>query len=789
MKQSPFLLRILQLLKPNGPKIGALVVFTIFLVLLKHYKTPKNLVGNLDFVGVLERNLYDIRFKLRGPRPVSQSLGILAVDEHSVAKFGRWPFNRSVYEKSLENLKKAGVELVGFDAIFSEPERPFLDESIETIQEGLGAHLDPQNRLNIDGFSSIMETLLQTSKGDLSFARGLKSFANIVTGYFYFESKESQEGLAYDWKKNASRLEPSVIDFVTFPKGKKLEDFPEILTYGVVSNTDPLAQQFPAGFFNNSADSDGIVRSATLLRGVVPVHPETKAHEPAFLVPSLALQMAAQYLKRTLFVEFDEYGVSAIKLMDPAGKANPIYIPIIADGSARMLIQHYGRELTFPHVSLVDAYENNLKGKVPKILLFGAVGTGLADIRPSPFSESFNGVEHHASILENILTNHYMKRSEKNYIFELIMLLGVGVALVYVVSTQTPGISLYAVMVLCVVFFVFDKILMFGRGHWFYAGMMYAEIFGIFVSITIFRYFTEEKEKKKIKNAFQHYLNPSVISELMQDPENLKLGGQKRELTVFFSDVRGFTTISETLSPEALTDLLNEYFTPMTNIIMQSSGCLDKYMGDAIMAFWGAPVHLADHADKAVISSLKMLDALDILRQKWKERNLPMIDIGIGINTGMMCVGNMGGDQRFDYTVLGDAVNLGSRLEGINKQYGTRIIISEFTKAKLVNPALFDIRELDDIQVKGKTEPVKIFEILRVAPKYKSKAAELIGLFEEGLKWYRSQAWDEAMAKFSQALRLAPNDGPSVEFMDRCEYLMEHPPEPNWNGVWIMKTK
>ncbi len=322
-----------------------------------------------------------------------------------------------------------------------------------------------------------------------------------------------------------------------------------------------------------------------------------------------------------------------------------------------------------------------------------------------------------------------------------------------------------------------------------YIGIFYIQAFSIFMLVTLYKYFSEERDKKMIRGAFQHYLNPAVISTLIENPSLLKLGGEKKTLTVFFSDVRGFTTISESLSPEKLTSVLNEYFTPMTKVVLDSNGLLDKYIGDAIMAVWGAPITLLDHADRALDASLEMLEILKILQAKWKADGLPHLDIGIGINTGEMVVGNMGSDQRFDYTVLGDSVNLGSRLEGITKNYGIRLICSQFTKESVLNPDKYIFRELDFIRVKGKNEPIKIYEVMEQNPETKNLMKSVAKEFEEGLAFYKKGDWDNAFAKFQKVLELRPEDGPAKVFVSRCEYLktaeLDHP----WDGIWTYKTK
>jgi adenylate cyclase len=308
----------------------------------------------------------------------------------------------------------------------------------------------------------------------------------------------------------------------------------------------------------------------------------------------------------------------------------------------------------------------------------------------------------------------------------------------------------------------------------------------IYLGITVYRYITEEREKKKIRGAFQYYLTASVINEMLKDPSKLKLGGDKKDLTVLFSDIRGFTTISEKLTPEDLVHLLNEYLTEMTNLVFKYDGLLDKYMGDAIMAVFGAPLDQPDHALRACRTALGMMDELKKLQEKWADEGRPVFDIGIGINSGDMVVGNMGSDMRFDYTVMGDMVNLGSRLEGINKEYGTNIVISEYTYA-VVKDALF-CRELDSVRVKGKKLPVKIYELLG-EKKDAEKWEKAVSLFEEGLSKYKQALWDEAIAAFRKVLEVRQDDAPAKLYIDRCEELKKNPPEGSWDGVFTMTRK
>ncbi|MGZ3723514.1 MAG: adenylate/guanylate cyclase domain-containing protein, partial [Bdellovibrionales bacterium] len=308
----------------------------------------------------------------------------------------------------------------------------------------------------------------------------------------------------------------------------------------------------------------------------------------------------------------------------------------------------------------------------------------------------------------------------------------------------------------------------------------------LYVALTFYRYLTEERNKKELRQTFQKYVSPAIVEEILAHPDNIELGGRKANLTVFFSDVRGFTTISEKLDPKALSDLLNSYLTPMTEIVFKNRGTLDKYMGDAVMAFFGAPIAYKDHAKYACRCALQSLEKLHELQQEYERKGLPSIDIGIGLNTGDVNVGNMGSQTVRSYTVMGDAVNLASRLEGINKQYGTRIILSEFTQAEVKDT--FVTREVDWVRVKGKVLPVKIFELMG-EEKVKSHVQETIKWFQEGYEYYHRKEWQTGLAAFSKALAVNPEDEVSKLYIQRCQDFLAEPPEDGWDGVFVMKSK
>jgi adenylate cyclase len=315
-----------------------------------------------------------------------------------------------------------------------------------------------------------------------------------------------------------------------------------------------------------------------------------------------------------------------------------------------------------------------------------------------------------------------------------------------------------------------------------------AGVIALVLSLRV-RVATEEERAQRIRQTFEHYVSGGVVEEMIRHPERVKLGGERREMTVLFSDIRGFTSISETLDPEALVRLLNEFFTPMTRLVLENGGTLDKYMGDALMAFFGAPLAHPDHAARACRAALAMRDELVRLNDGWhRDGKLPphlTLGIGIGLNSGEMSVGNVGSEVVFGYTVIGDNVNLGSRIEGLNKDYGSQILVSEFTARAAGDGFLF--RELDWVRVKGKQKPVGIHELLDAAPGSLDQAGRA-ALFARGLAAYRAQDFAGAATLFADlADRLG--DGPGKVFQERCRHYLEDPPPPDWDGVEVRTTK
>lgn len=782
-KQLGALGKTLHLLKEKAVLIllCTVIVGASLAMLFRHYTLGG---GREDPITILEMNLLDWRLTNRGVVKPKSKIAVLAIDEKSIEKFGRWPFSRRVYGQALQNLKKAGVNWIAFDAVFSEKERPTLDDAEKLVLNRFAGKRNIRGS-QIKGVISELDRLREVSPADQNFSEAIATFGNVILGYFYFLSKYEieQAGRVDAPFRGIEEMGSSEIQLVILPEGRSLADYPQLTIHGIVPNISPVTAASPHhAFFSNESDSDAVMRWVTLVRIV-----------DGRLMPSLTLKLAAEMLNRDILVEFDNIGVHSIELISREDETNVVKIPVDPLGIGRALINHRGPRETFPHISLADAFDDSLDEKTREflkdsVLLVGMTAIGINDMRPNPFDTTTDGVEVHAAALDNIINKDLLQRPKAIYAIELLIVLLIGLLFSPLMITSHAVVSALLTVGSIVGYFFFDQTYWFNNGIWAYMGVPFIEIALLFVSTTLFKYFSEEYEKRKVKGAFSLYLAPEVIDQVLDDPGQLRLGGERKKLTIFFSDVRGFTTISESLTPEQLCEFMNTYFTPMTEIVLRSKGVLDKYIGDAIMAFWGAPLSLPDQADRALKASLDMLYALDKLQVDFKLKGFPHCDIGIGLNTGEVSVGNMGSNERFCYTVMGDAVNLASRLEGLTKEYGIRLILSEFTVASLSqNNSL--VRDLDDIRVKGKKEPVKVFHCFRPDDLPEARLKDLLSLFGEGRNLYRKQDWKKASSHFSDCLKIDAKDGPSLLYLRRIEEFLTQPHIENWDGVYTFTHK
>ncbi len=463
------------------------------------------------------------------------------------------------------------------------------------------------------------------------------------------------------------------------------------------------------------------------------------------------------------------------------------YLGINPDlNKSRILINFYDTPGGYQHISFSDVYNNKINNSFfkNKITLIGSTTPDLHDNAIVPISNiAMNGIEINANIIQSILTRDFINYQDDISVIILIFIFSLITGyLLFRFKIHITTIFLAIILI----FYLFISVLIVDYGI--IMNLIYPifTIALVYVTLVVFYYITEERKRRWITSIFGKYVSPMVIASLLKNPDNLKLGGEKKNITIFFSDIRGFTPIAEKLKPEDLIHLLNEYLSEMTSIILKNQGLVDKYMGDAIMALWGAPIDLKNHAEIACLSSLQMLEKLKELQDKWKKQGIPYFDIGIGINTGEAIIGNMGSYDRFDYTAMGDNVNLASRLEGLNKYYGTNIIIGENTY-KIINNK-FEIRKLDIVRVKGKKKPVLIYELIEEKDKINKKKREFIKHYEQGLEFYLTKKWEQALKSFQTCLKIY-EDSASKIFILRIKEFINNPPPKDWDGVWDIKSK
>ncbi|MBI5116740.1 adenylate/guanylate cyclase domain-containing protein [Candidatus Poribacteria bacterium] len=432
-----------------------------------------------------------------------------------------------------------------------------------------------------------------------------------------------------------------------------------------------------------------------------------------------------------------------------------------------------GKHLTF----------DSLRGGV---FFYGLTAAGTHDLNPMPFSARYPMVGAIANVFNTIVTDQFITPLKK--FWRLPLFLAIGLIAGYILSSRATVRGSVFTLLFLIGYLLFAHEVFVVRRVWIDVVGPAGIVILSDVAIVWYKFSTAEKKRKFIREAFEHYMNPKVVDQIAGNPEMLELGGKEMVLTALFSDVAGFTTISEQLTAHQLVELLNEYLTAMTDIVLKYDGLLDKYEGDAIMAVFGAPIHYPDHAARSCFVALEMQEQLKSMREKWKAEGKPELHARVGMNTGTMVVGNMGSRIRFDYTVMGDSVNLASRLEGVNKQYSTNIMISEFTLEHCKSDVI--VREVDLIRVKGKAKPVRIYEVLARANDSLADTMKLvIEHYSAGLEAYRAKKWQEGIAAFQQVLEIRPGDGPSLTHLKRCNEYLKAPPPDDWDGVYVMTTK
>jgi adenylate cyclase len=716
----------------------------------------------LGFVQFIDAKLYDYRLRLTLPHAADDRIVILDIDEKSLKEDGRWPWGRDKMASLTDKLfDHYGVAVAGFDVVFAEKDN---SSGLKVLQD-LG-----QNQFkDMAQFHSVLTRIRPHLEYDSLFADKIRQ-RNVVLGYYF---SNSERGSA---KSASGALPEPAFPAGTF-KGRPIS-FMRWDSYG--ANLAELQHNAAAaGHFNPVVDFDGVVRRIPMI-----VEYDGAYYESL----SLAVVRAALGMTRLSpgYATGKDRNYGGLEWLTLESAQGNLQVPVDAEVSA--LVPYRGERGTFRYISVSDVLHQRtpLADLQNRIVLVGTTAPGLMDMRSTPVGEVYPGVEVHASMISGILNQDIKQNPPYVLGANVLLLLVIGVALAILLPMLSPihGTLLAAGVLLLTVA---------GNGSlWVYGDLALPLAGGMLMILALFAlnmtygYFITERTKRQITGLFGQYVPSEVVDEMSKNPEQVSMEGESREMTILFSDVRGFTTISEGLEPKELAQLMNEFLTPLSRVIYSHRGTIDKYMGDCIMAFWGAPLPDTRHAYNAILSGLEMQRALRELQPHFKERGWPDIYIGVGINTGRVSVGNMGSDVRVAYTVMGDAVNLASRLEGITKEYGARVLVGESTKAAVPE---FVYREVDLVRVKGKEQPVAIFEPLGLAGEVEQAVLDEIKLFQQALRLYRKQEWDKAELQLLNLLKIAARTRLYEVYIERVAYYRNNPPGENWDGVFVFKTK
>ncbi|MDP2879383.1 MAG: adenylate/guanylate cyclase domain-containing protein [Sulfuricella sp.] len=711
-------------------------------------------VVNIPLIQHIEAISYDARLQLTMPKTLDRRIVIVDIDEKSLAEEGRWPWGRDKLAVMLDRLfDQYHVAVVGFDVVFAEKD----ESSGLKVLERLGQ----EELKNLPQFQASLAQLRPRLDHDRIFAQKLAS-RPVVLGYYFTSNEDRVSGL---------------LPAPTFPTGSfKGSNAAFVGATGYGANLPEFQKAaHGAGHFNPLTDFDGVTRR----------------------VPMLMEYRGAYYESLSLAIIQALSGNAGIQAVFEEGAGNvgdslewlrvgKLKIPV--DENISALVPYRGKQGSFPYVSATDVLHGRISAQElgGAIVLVGTTAPGLMDLRSTPVGTVYPGVEIHANLIAGML-NHNIKQKPAFIMgAEITEMLLLGLLLAFSLPLLSPvKASLTALAALLLVIGV-------NLSLWQSANMVMPLAAAMLMIITLFMFsmsygfFVESRAKRQITGLFGQYVPPELVDEMSENPGNFTMEGESREMTVLFSDVRGFTTISEGLSPKELSRLMNEYMTPMTRIIHKHRGTIDKYIGDAIMAFWGAPLADPEHSRHALLAAMEMQQSLALLREQFKAKGWPEIRIGVGINTGTMSVGNMGSEFRMAYTVMGDAVNLASRLESLTKQYGVGIIVGEHMQKALPDVVF---RELDRVRVKGKDEPVAIYEPLGAAGQVDKTTLDELELFQQALKLYRAQDWDLAEVQLLNRQKASPESTLYRLYLERITYFRANPPGVEWDGVFTFKTK
>lgn len=696
----------------------------------------------------LENLSYDLRLKLKLlTHPISPQIAIIDIDDQSLKEEGHWPWSRRKISLLVNQLKNEGAVIIAFDILFSEKE--------ENMYETLLTKLANTSFLNKE-LNNYLSQSAKTDDADSILAATISH-------------TETALAMTFLPKKTQANNPPIIISTLK----DRREGLALLSGDGYITNI-PMLQQAAKGegFINIFSDTDGILRHAPIVMAY-----------GNNVYPSLALLASALYLMQPISLVTQRYHN---KMQLEGVKIGANVIP--TDQKGQVIIPFVGTSYSYPYYSASAVLNKQLPkdALLGKIVLVGSSATGLGDLHATAIQNPFPGVEIQATIINGILENKFSQKPFWSIGLNLLCVLALG--------TLTSLIfPFYGARLIGATMLLFPPILLLlNNWIWKETGFILPwvlqsfTVFSIAIMNMIYGYLFESRRREHLKAIFGQYVPAKHIDEMLQHPADYGMLGENREMTVLFADIRNFTNMSEKMSAQELVNLLNLYLTPMTEIIFNHRGTIDKYVGDLIMAFWGAPLKDGRHATHGIQSAIDMQLKLKELNIKLKELQLPDIHIGIGLNTGIMSIGDMGSKFRRNYTVLGDAVNLGSRIESLTKYYGVDIMVSETTFA---NQTKFLFRKLDKVQVKGKQTGVGIYEVIGLKETLTSELEEALALYDTALNHYMHREWEQAESLFTQLHQSDEARKIYKIYLERITTFKSTPPAADWDGVFVHSSK
>jgi adenylate cyclase len=747
-------------LAKHWPRIAVTLIPLVFALLHALGAVPLGVLQRLDDI------IYDARLRATMPRTMDERIVIVDIDEKSLAEVGQWPWSRNKLAGMIDELfDRQKITLAGFDVVFAEPDASSGLPQLRRLAQG--------ELRDAPGFAERLNQLQQTLDYDALFARSIKD-RPVVLGYYFTSG---------DREARSSGVLPAPVMTREVLRGRPIR-FTSWSGYG--SNIEPLARTAPiAGFFNPMVDADGVVRSVPLLAEYKDQYYESLALAMfRMLSGSPAVEPGFPpegYLPKQY------HGLDHVRLR--LGERS-MRVPV-ADG-VTTLVPFRGpggvKGGSYKYVSAADVIakrlpEASLKGK---IVLVGTTAPGLLDLRVTPVGEAYAGVETHANLISGLLDGKIPVKPDWSLGYDLVILVLAGLTLAFALPLLSAtravllSVGVIAVVVALNTFMFTSEALVLPLAA---ALTMCITAFALNMS---YGYFVESRSKRELAQLFGTYVPPELVDEMAKDPASYSMKATSKELTVLFCDMRGFTKLSEKMEPTLLQELLNSVFNRLSDIIRSNRGTIDKYMGDCVMAFWGAPVDIPNHAHMAVKTSMEMANAVRKINEEHRAKGIPEIGVGVGLNTGTMCVGNMGSEVRQAYTVIGDAVNLGSRLEGLSKVYGVDIVVSESTR-KLAPE--FAWQELDRVRVKGKEQAVAIYWPLAPADRVDKAVTEELKTWNAFLKAYRAQDWDQCDVLMLNLQRMNAKKYLYELYAERVASMRLLPFDPGWDGATNFETK